>query len=51
MIAPEEWGRSKSFSKSLSTVRLLSDSTWDILDKTSFNFDALALTNLSNQDA
>ncbi|HET8828264.1 MAG TPA: DUF2452 domain-containing protein [Pelobium sp.] len=51
MIAPEEWGRSKSFSRYLSTVRLLSDSTWDILDKSSFNFDEFLATTLANQDA
>ncbi len=50
MIAPEEWGRSKSFSRYLSTVRLLSDSTWDVLNKTNFSFEDLAATNLANQD-
>lgn len=50
MIAPEEWGRSKSFSRYLSTVRLLSDSTWDVLNKTTFNFEDLAATSLANQD-
>ncbi|WP_017256910.1 DUF2452 domain-containing protein [Pedobacter arcticus] len=50
MIAPNEWGRSKSFTRYLSTVRLLSDSTWDILDKTSFNFDELLLTKPLNRD-
>jgi hypothetical protein len=39
MIAPNEWGRSKSFKRYLSTIRLLSDSTWDVLDKTSFNME------------
>jgi hypothetical protein len=39
MIAPQEWGRSKTFSRYLSTIRLLSDSTWDILDKASFNLE------------
>lgn len=38
MIAPHEWGRSKSYKRHLSTIRLLSDSTWDVLDKASFNF-------------
>lgn len=51
MIAPEEWGRSKSFSRYLSTVRLLSDSTWDILDKISFNFEDFFPANPINQDA
>ncbi|MBC7653859.1 MAG: DUF2452 domain-containing protein [Oligoflexus sp.] len=39
MIAPNEWGRSKTFNRFLSTIRLLSDSTWDVLDKASFNFE------------
>ena len=39
MIAPQEWGRSKSFKRHLSTIRLLSDSTWDVLDKATFNFE------------
>jgi hypothetical protein len=39
MIAPNEWGRSKSYKRHLSTIRLLSDSTWDVLDKASFNFE------------
>lgn len=39
MIAPNEWGRSKSFKRHLSTIRLLSDSTWDILNKATFNFE------------
>ncbi len=37
MIAPNEWGRSKSSLRFLSTVRLLADATWDVLDKTSLN--------------
>jgi len=51
MISPEEWGRSKSFSRYLSTVRLLSDSTWDILNKVNFSFEDLVATNASGQDA
>ena len=39
MIAPNEWGRSKSFKRHLSTIRLLSDSTWDVLNKATFNFE------------
>lgn len=50
MIAPQEWGRSKTFTRYLSTVRLLSDSTWDILDKTNFNFEDLFAATPSNQD-
>ena len=50
MIAPEEWGRSKSFSRYLSTVRLLSDSTWDVLNKTTFNFEDLVATTPVDQD-
>ncbi len=50
MIAPNEWGRSKSFSRYLSTIRLLSDSTWDVLDKASFNFDDFEQAISLNQD-
>ena len=50
MIAPEEWGRSKSFSRYLSTVRLLSDSTWDVLNKSAFIFDDFLVPIASNQD-
>jgi hypothetical protein len=50
MIAPQEWGRSKSFSRYLSTIRLLSDSTWDILDKASFNFEEFEEAISLNQD-
>jgi hypothetical protein len=39
MIAPNEWGRTKAFSRYLSTIRLLSDSTWDVLDKANFSFE------------
>lgn len=48
MIAPDEWGRSKSFSRYLSTVRLLGDSTWDILNKDTFNAEDLFATTLAN---
>lgn len=51
MIAPEEWGRSKSFSRYLSTVRLLSDSTWDILDKNIFNIEDFLSASPTNRDA
>ena len=50
MIAPEEWGRSKTFSRYLSTIRLLSDSTWEVLNKASFSFEGLLSTIPSNQD-
>lgn len=33
LIAPEEWGRSKSFSKFTAEVKLLADHTWEILRK------------------
>ncbi len=33
LIAPNEWGKSKKFKRFISTVRLLSDHTWDVLDK------------------
>lgn len=51
LIGPNEWGRSQSFKRYLSTIRLLSDSTWDILDKASFNFDEFEEAIASNQDA
>ena len=50
MIAPNEWGRSKNFSRYLSTIKLLSDSTWDVLDKASFNFEDFEEAIPSNQD-
>ena len=33
LIAPEEWGRSRSFSKFIAEVKLLADHTWEILRK------------------
>lgn len=33
LIAPEEWGRSKSFSSFIAEVKLLADHTWEILRK------------------
>ncbi|MDA9555473.1 DUF2452 domain-containing protein [Pelobium sp.] len=48
MIAPQEWGRSKSFKRYLSTIRLLSDSTWDVLDKTNINFTDFEEANPSD---
>lgn len=33
LIAPEEWGRSKSFSKFIAEVKLLADHTWEVLRK------------------
>ncbi|MBK0383761.1 DUF2452 domain-containing protein [Pedobacter sp. SD-b] len=50
MIAPQEWGRSKKFSRFLSTIRLLSDSTWDILDKATFNFEEFEKAIPLNRD-
>ena len=32
MIAPHEWGRSKSYKRYLATVYLLADHTWDVKD-------------------
>lgn len=34
LIAPEEWGRSKSFSRFIAGVKLLADHTWEIQKKT-----------------
>lgn len=34
MIAPNEWGRSKSFPQYVATVKLLADHTWEILEST-----------------
>jgi hypothetical protein len=34
MIAPNEWGRSKSFPQYVATIKLLADHTWEILDST-----------------
>jgi cellobiose-specific phosphotransferase system component IIA len=31
MVAPEEWGRKKRFSKFIAEVKLLADHTWDII--------------------
>lgn len=33
MISPEEWGKSMPFRKYLAKIKLLSDHTWDILEK------------------
>ena len=33
MIGPEEWGRNKTSSRFIATVKLLADHTWDILKK------------------
>lgn len=33
MVGPEEWGRSQPFKKFLAKVKLLSDHTWEILEK------------------
>ena len=33
MVAPNEWGRTKKFSRFIATVRLLADHTWDVLLK------------------
>ena len=33
MVAPNEWGRTKKFSRFIATVRLLADHTWDVLQK------------------
>ena len=35
MISPKEWGKSFPFIKYLATVKLLSDHTWDVIDKNS----------------
>ena len=31
LIAPQEWGRSRTFRQYVATVRLLADHTWDVL--------------------
>ncbi len=33
LVAPEEWGRSKSFSRFIAEVKLLADHTWQIIRK------------------
>ncbi len=33
MVSPMEWGRSRSFTRFVATVKLLADHTWDILKK------------------
>lgn len=33
LVAPEEWGRSKSFSRFIAEVKLLADHTWEIIRK------------------
>ncbi|HEX7367741.1 MAG TPA: DUF2452 domain-containing protein [Pelobium sp.] len=50
MIAPQEWGRSKTAARYISTVKLLSDATWDVLDKATFNSERLFEDSPSNQD-
>ncbi|KHJ37881.1 hypothetical protein PBAC_18930 [Pedobacter glucosidilyticus] len=50
MIAPAEWGRSKTFKKFVSTVKLLADHTWEVLDKSSLNFDDFEEAMPLNQD-
>lgn len=32
LIGPHEWGRSRSFSRYVSTVKLLADHSWDVLE-------------------
>ena len=34
LVAPNEWGRSKPFSKFITSVKLLADHTWEILKET-----------------
>ena len=38
LVAPEEWGRSKSFLKYLAKVRMLADHTWEVLEKAEDGF-------------
>jgi len=38
LVAPEEWGRSKSFEKYLAKVHMLADHTWEVLEKAEDNF-------------
>ena len=33
LIAPNEWGRSKPFSKFIASVKLLADHTWEVTEK------------------
>ncbi|MEM1136334.1 MAG: DUF2452 domain-containing protein [Bacteroidota bacterium] len=33
LVAPNEWGKSKSFQKYIATVNMLADHTWEIIDK------------------
>jgi len=33
LVAPEEWGRSKSFMKYIAKVRMLADHTWEVMHK------------------
>lgn len=33
LIAPNEWGRSKPFSKFIASVKLLADHTWEVIEK------------------
>jgi hypothetical protein len=37
IIGPEEWGKSNTKKRFVSTVKLLGDHTWDVLDKSAFN--------------
>ncbi len=50
MIAPEEWGRSKTFHRYISTIQLLSDSTWNVLDKAMIEDHLLLPATPSDQD-
>ena len=36
IIAPDEWGKSNPNKKFVSTVKLLGDYTWEVLDKSAF---------------
>lgn len=36
IIAPDEWGKSATAKQFVSTVKLLGDHTWDVLDKAAF---------------
>jgi hypothetical protein len=33
MISPEEWGKNIPYKKYLAKIKLLSDHTWDVLEK------------------
>jgi hypothetical protein len=36
IIAPDEWGKSNTHKRFVSTVKLLGDHTWEVLDKSAF---------------